>query len=1021
MHKFWKDLAVTSLHRAPAHSPWGAYENAAQAAGRAPSRYISSLNGIFHFKLFDAPELVDDFYLPDYDDSAFQKIDVPGNWETQGFCSPIYTNIPYPWKNDESTYNPPLPPAQNPTGCYRKWFDLEGVDDSGDFFIRFEGVETAFLIWVNGEFVGYSEDSKLPCEFEITLRPSKNLLAVQVMRFASSSWIEDQDYWHLSGVFRNVSLIKKPKLRIQDWTVIATPNLLEGMGKVEANVVVSRVEGFTACKVRATLFAPDGTPLADKESLVSEKSAFSVRDGLMTGEAKVEFSVIKPKLWDPDSPNLYMVVFTLIDGEGCEVDFESCRTGFRLVEIKSGILLFNGRRLIVRGVNRHEHCPSGRYISTEYATEEIRRMKRLHINAVRTSHYPASPEWYDLCDEYGLLVLCECNIESHGLGAMLSTDPAWSGVYLERAVRMAQQYKNHPSIYGWSLGNESGFGANHAAMYGWLREYDKTRLCQYESAEPGANISDVRGLMYAPQERILSMLADSEDTRPIVLVEYLYQICNSGGGAYNFRNLTEKFPRFQGGFVWDWTDKALIAKDESGESFFGYGGDFDEPISEEVQFMCCNGVLLPDLTPKPVAYEIKAIYAPFRIDRRDGVGTWNTTPDYTRYALTNSSFSESSDDFEYFAVWKEDGVEIKRNELSLPFTAPGETSEFNVSASYETKQGCEYHIDFIVRRKKPSRFEDDGDVVSITQYKMPGGKHKTPRPSHDAASKKVFMSELRGNQLIISFDDLEAVFDIKTGNLEGLYYLKRKVLSVGQPVFARPITGLDCRPGWGWYEETDLLSNADINLTSTEKSERGVTFEYAVDTVCPLTARTRYQLSSRGIEVEYMVTARGGWRVLPRVGLLFSLPEGMEKLTYFGYGSNECYSDRMESVQLGVYESTVKEQSFPFIPPSETGGHEGTRWLTLNDKNNAGIYVKGDAPFHFDARHNTVEDYRSARHTHKLPNRRETFLHLDVAHSPIGGHMAWSTDVDERVMLGDGLYANRFIIEIMEENDEIAK
>jgi len=660
----------------------------------------------------------------------------------------------------------------------------------------------------------------------------------------------------------------------------------------------------------------------------------------------------------------------------------------------------------------------------------------MHINAVRTSHYPSSPLWYDLCDELGLLVLCESNIETHGIGALLSTDPLWAGVYLERAVRMARQYKNHPSIYGWSLGNESGFGANHAAMYAWLKEFDKTRLCQYESAEPGSNISDVRGFMYATQKKILSMQTDPEDTRPVVLVEYLYQICNSGGGAYMFNELTETYKRFQGGFVWDWMDKALLAKDTHGKAFFGYGGDFDEPIVNDVPYMCCNGLILPDLTWKPVAYELQAVYAPIRIERRDGVHTWNTIADYTRYALINRSFSESSDLFSAEIIWKENGAEIAREPLDLPTTLAGEENEFNIKIPFETKPGCEYHIDFVITRKSKKRnLLSKCDTISITQYPLPSPRHSgTPLPCHseDAPQPKNLTSNITDstrnlspsprhsvldteshNHLTLTYNNFEAIFDCENGILYKLTKNGSQLLSGGIPSFARPLTGLDCQRDWGWYHETAPLADAKASLTSVAKTSDGISFEYSINATYPLTAQVNYHATADGLDIELLAVASGGWNVLPRVGLLFKLPEEMENLTYCGYGPNECYPDRMESVQLGIHSGVVAQQHFPFIPPSETGGHEGTRWLTLKDNKNTEIQITAASPFHFDARHNTVSDYRAAKHDHELTRRPETFLHLDAAHSPIGGHMAWSTDTDKTAMLGDGLYANRFFITVV--------
>ncbi|MCL2003182.1 MAG: DUF4981 domain-containing protein [Oscillospiraceae bacterium] len=990
----WNDPAVTSIRRTPDHSPWGAYENPKQAAAREPSRWIRSLDGRYAFSLVNSPAAGGDFYRTDFDDSAFAEIAVPGCWELQGFGTPIYTNVPYPWAQD---HQPPLPPEENPTGLYRRWFDVANDFLTRDVFLRFEGVETAFQLWINGEFAGYSEDSKLPCEFEIGifLKPGRNLLAIQVMRFATSSWLEDQDYWHISGIHRSVFLIAKPKLRLHDWKITALPIMAGQAGHLEVDITINRVPGFAGCRVNVSLLDRDGRIAGEGEALVAAQNAFALKDGVMAGMARVSFPVENVTLWTPENPTLYTAVLTLLDADRREIDFESCRVGFKSIEIQNGVVLLNGKRLIVRGVNRHEHGPEGRRVSRERMREEIRQMKRLHINAVRTSHYPSSPAFYDLCDELGLLVLCECNIETHGLGALLSTDPSWSSAFLERAVRMACQFKNHVSIYGWSLGNESGYGANQAAMYGWLKEYDKTRLCQYENALPGPNISDVRGLMYATEKTILSMLTDPEDTRPVILIEVLYQIANSGGGAALFRHLTETYARFQGGFVWDWMDKTLPAKTPDGISFDGYGGSFGEEIVNDVPYMCCNGILLPDLIWKPVAYELRAVYAPFRIERRDDVSTWNTIADYTKYATVNHCFTENSNCFDGEWILKENGLEIARGALELPHTPPGEEREFTLSPPYEKKPGCEYHLDFELRRKNPAWYEEKGDLISAAQYPLPGGVY---------APKKFPPADFR------------VVFDREKGLLEGLYVGGSRLLWGGEPRFDRPVTGLDCQKDWGWHHETAPLAAAKATLLSAKtfrsEDEDLVVFDFSMDADKPLTVRVAYRLSASGLEVEYSAAVGGGWRALPRAGLRFMADESLTDITFCGYGPGECYPDRMESARLGVYKTTVAARHFPFIPPSESGGAEGVRWLSLGGKNGPVIRVDGGAPFHFDARHNTTEELRAARYDHELKPRPEIILHLDAAHSPIGSHMAWSTDTDSRAMLGDGMYAHRFTITI---------
>ena len=1019
--KDWENPSVTQINRSVDHSPWGAYENAEQAAScdKKASRFVQDLNGTYAFRLYPRPEEVDDFFLPEYDAVAFENIEVPGAWELQGYGLPLYSNIPYPWPlsegekgtlnagKDKWVYNPPHTPFDNPTGCYRRFFTVVEEYFSRDVFVRFEGVETAFYLWINGQAVGYSEDSHLPCEFDITafLKPGENLMAVQVMRFASCTWMEDQDHWYLSGIHQSVALIAKPRLRIEDYKFAA-----DAMGHISADVQISRVAGFADCRVKMSVLDASGKPVGQKEGAPAVESAYAVADGSISGAVRFEMDLPEVSLWSPDSPTLYTVVFSLFAEED---DFESCRVGFRSVAVLNGIVLLNGKRLVVCGVNRHAHALTGRTISENWMREEIRQMKRMNINAVRTSHYPQPEKWYSLCNELGLLVVCECNIETHGVQGLLSMDSAYAAMFLQRAARMAQVFKNHACIYAWSLGNESGHGPNHAAMYGFLKEYDKTRLCQFESASPGPNISDVRGLMYATVETLYGMLSNPNDVRPIILVEMMYQISNSGGGAHLFRQFTDKYPRFQGGFVWDWADKVLPVADAESIPYWGYSGDFGEPIYTTPPFMVANGLVLPDLTWKPMAHEIKMAYAPLRIERRDGVGTWNTVPDLDCYVFKNQSFALKSKDFAITATLKENGIPLKTVAVDLPEVCPGNEKEFRLSIPHKKRPNCEYHVDFILRRKVSAWYDNANDILFACQYPLESGALLL---SPEAERTPISIAE-DGKLLKIAGSGFMAVFNRKCGRLEGLYQGETSFLSGGEPCFSRPYTGLDCEKQWGWYHETAPLAELKAELISeslTFSNEEAVLrFDFAFAAQHLLTARVIYRITAQGIEVSYSGTAKGGWQALPRAGISFTLPKRLDNLTYFGLGPAECYSDRRMAARLGVYETTVEETHFPFIPPSETGGHEETRWLSLLDASGNGIRITGETPFHFDAHHNTVADYRAARHEHELKRREVVFLHLDAAHSPIGGHMAWSTDTDSNAMLSDGIYSQRFIFKVI--------
>ena len=1017
---------VLSVNRTPAHSPWRAYPSEGAAAlYPAESPYRVSLNGTYAFKLYNRPEQVDDFFRADYDASGFTDIAVPGCWETQGYGEPIYTNHVYPWsyeldekcvirpgKDLEPQPNPPYIPKDNPTGGYRRVFTLPEGFAGRDTFLCFEGVEAAFYLWVNGKPVGYSQDSKLPCTFNITkfVQPGENLMALQVMSRADSTYLEDQDYWHISGIHRPVWLVSKPVMRINDYKLTAIPDLHAGTGVFTADISVSRKPGFADYTVRAALY--DGDVKLGEGTGGIRPSADYRSDARPTANAgRVTLALPEVCLWSPESPKLYTAVVSLIAPDGTVADAEACRIGFKLLEQIDHVIHLNGKRLIIRGVNRHEHCwAHGRAVPRDHMIEEIKQMKAMNINSVRTCHYPDSPEWYELCDELGVLLVCECNLETHGVSGALTHNPYYAAAFVERAMRMAVTHKNHVSIYSWSLGNESGCGPNHAAMYGFIKEYDKTRLCQYEAGEPGKNMSDIRGNMYATVDRILQMLADPMDRRPVILVEYLYQIRASGGGMKQFCKLLERYPLFQGGYIWDWQDKALMQKTPDGKPFFAHGGDFGESVVEWVcpPFMTNNGIVLADLTWKPVAHEVKQAYAPVWVDVPAAWDNpWAVPSAETRYVLKNRCLTESSAAYRCVAALREDGVVILTQDIALPDVPPMEDEALELAMPYNKKPGKSYHLTFTVLRK------DSGESVGFRQYALASG---AAAPAPDRAAPVSFSEDAAAYHLECS--GLSVALDRSTGAIQCLSQNGVNALTGGVPCFDRPYTGLDAVPGWGWMPIFNQARGMKALFGAAEVLRGGntVRIEYpftaeGTDTPWGIAGRLAYTLSGGGLRVEYDVQADESFAALPRAGLEFTVPDGFERLTYFGYGTMENYRDRLFAAELGVYTSTVTDEHFPYAPPSECGGHEQVRWLTLSDGSQT-LRVTGAQPFHFDAKHHTVADYQKALHDHELPARAETILHIDAAHAAIGSNMSWSTAMPPEERVKGGTYHLAFTLGI---------
>jgi len=1023
----WENIDVTSINREQSHSQWGAYESAEQAASCNPtiSKWTKCLDGSWKFAYYSKPTIVDPFWKSGYDHSNWKEIMVPGNWETQGYGEPIYTNTMYPWnhyskdkhiiypKNTEGVRglpNPPYIPEENPTGCYFRKFNVPGDWLDREIFIHFKGVETAFYLWINGKEVGYSQDSKLPSEFNITpfVSEGENTIAVQVMRFADSTYLEDQDYWYLSGIYRSVYLYAKPKARIVDWKIDAIPDLHYGFGMVKADVVINRFNGFANYKVKLDILDMKDQLLASGTSDINPQAEYRAYEKPTANTARIQIKVENITQWTPETPALYKAIMTLISPEGENVDFESCRIGFKKIEVVNGVILLNGKRLIVRGVNRHEHeAHGGRTVTVEHMIDEIKLMKRLGINSVRTCHYPDDPIWYDLCDEWGLLVVCECNLETHGVKGALTHNPAWGTNFLERAIRMVLTHKNHPSIYSWSLGNESGVGANHAAMAGWIKEYDPTRLCQYESGRPGKNISDIRGNMYAPQKYIMHMLTDTKDTRPIVLVEYLYQIRNAGGGMYKFYELVENYERFQGGYIWDWKDKCLVARTAEGKEYFAYGGDFDENEKdwECPYFMTNNGIVLPDLTLKPVALEVKQIYCPIIIEEIEEINPenpWILDENKGKYRIKNRNLVLDTKNYEVSYAIRENGYIVKTGLLELPYLKAGEETTISFSADLEKKANAEYHVEFSVKYAIDTRFAQAGYELACYQFRLDGGEYQYNLDAADDLQNSVDIKE-QEKLLKVEGTDFEVTFDKTTGVINS--YLKKGVeYIVNGPVecFTRPWSGIDAEDGWGLYSVWKVFDDKNtIPALKKFKAEALGNTKAVIETIREVKFTcnpygilifTVYTISGDGkIKVQTTFNIASSLQHLPRVGVEMVLPEGFETLEYYGRGPVENYRDRKHSAKLGVFKNNIENEHFAFIPPSENGGHEETRWLTLTNGEGRAIKIASPVPFHFDVHHNTIEDYKNAKHDHELIRRKECYLHIDVAHSGIGSDMGWST------------------------------
>ncbi len=1032
MPQYHLDPNITQVNRLPAR------------ARRFMPDHVKPLHDGWLFRLFDRPENCGDFYGLSADESGYAPIRVPANWQVEGFGKPIYTNYVYPWPLDgengvDGLADPWRVPRDNPTGCYRLWFEAHAPVNGERAILRFDGVETAYELYVNGRFVGYAEDSKLASEFDVTdhLVNGRNLVALRVFTYATSSYLEDQDYWYLCGIHRPVALITLPKQHMEDLTVRAVADRHGPGGLLWADVRVARVPGYAGQRVNVRLLNEAGELVAEQTAPVAKQSQYSQYHVPTASTARVEIKLPEVRRWTPEQPTLYTVEVTLFDGDEA-VDHEVLPAGFKLVTIEDGILKLNGNRLLVFGVNRHEHAwKHGRAVPEAHMVAEIESMKRMNINAVRTCHYPDSVKWYDLCSKMGILVLCECNLETHGVMGQISHDGAAATAYVERAQRMVAQHKNQACIYGWSLGNESGFGPNHAAMYGYIKEADPTRLCQYEAGNPGKNISDTRGTMYATQAQIMQMLTDPIDNRPVILVEYLYQIRNTGGGMKHFIELTRRYPRFQGGYIWDWQDKALLGKTADGAEYFAHGGDFGESFIEprEPVYMTNNGIVRADLAWKPVCHDVREAYAPLLVERAHADSAWANDAQDNHFVVLNRTQGLMSDDFAVTLTAQDaQGREIHSALVPVPCIGPGGMAELDVASLVEGIAPAPRFLEFVVKAL-------DGREVARRQFAYAYSRAKGLTDAADIAADlpkrqrpATALTVTRTPEgITVSNDRVTASFDAR-GMLTQLVREGKTLVTAARLTLDRPYSGLDAKPGWGWRSSMDKGRTLDVQYCNalvmtgenavtlphaSAEHARGETEETSRVSEVTVTCAFAAGHSLQG-EASFTVRSEGSVQVrlqgfaapgvfLPRLGLELTLPDTADTLTYLGYGPHETYRDRLVAARFGQYDMKVADMGFDFAPPSETGGREGVEALQVHLPD-ASLTVDGVTPFHFDISPYTTKAVQDALHTHELTASPARFLRLDAYHAPIGGDMAWSTALDRNDLPGGKVHTLDVVI-----------
>lgn len=981
----WENPEVVGINRAPAHATAVPYPSVALAlAGeRMDSPWVRLLNGEWQFHWAPTPaDAPEGFEQVAYDASGWDAIEVPANWQMQGYGYPQYTNVQYPFPPDEM---PRVPHDSNEVGSYRTSFVLPDEWQGRRIAVVFGGVESAFYLWLNGQFVGYSQDSRLPAEFDLTpyLRPGENLLAARVYRWSDGTYLEDQDHWRLAGIYRDVYLCASPWLHVRDF-LVQTPlsaDYVDGALQVRA-WAENAGDGPAEVSLRVSLYDAEGRPVFE------EPVAEGVK--LAAGEERaLEFERLmpNPQKWTAETPYLYTLVLALHNAHGELIEAQSCRVGFRQVELREGKLFINGTPVLLLGVNRHDHDPErGKSVTRETMRADITLMKQHNLNAVRTSHYPNDPYWLDLCDQYGLYVIDEANLESHGVWAKPSNDPVWRTAFLERAIRMVQRDRNHPSVICWSLGNESGYGPNHEAMADWIHANDPTRFVHYESAGREPYV-DVVSTMYPSVERIIEMATVPDDPRPVMMCEYAHAMGNSCGNLKEYVDAIRDTERLIGGFIWDWQDQGLLKVDEKGQRYYAYGGDFGD-VPNDGPF-CCNGLVGPDRTVHPALIEYKYLLQPVVVEPLD--------LEAGELLITNRYDFLSLEGLEIGWSLTEDGVVIDEGVAPRLEIGPGETQRVTLDLTQpELTPGAEYWLGLTFRLREATRWAEAGHLVGWEQFRMPW-----EAPAREVSADEMPAVELYedAERITVAGQGWRVAFDRALGEMVSWQANGRELLAQGPRLnLWRAPTDNDMARGRMesmavlWQRMgLDRLRRLVREVTAEQVTDQAVQVEVRFFTSPPettmgLACRQRYTIYGSGdvvIETAIDPTLRMG--VLPRLGLQLRLAEGLDAMTWFGRGPHESYVDRKASALVGRYAGSVQDQYVPYVVPQENGNKTDVRWAALTDAEGVGLLAVGQPLLEVSAHHYTTENLTAAQHTNELEWQPEVTLNLDYGQTGLGG------------------------------------
>ncbi len=1019
-----ENTSIISINKEDGHTTLIPYstQNEALANNRYKTKYLKLLNGNWKFKWSkNYKERPKDFYKNEFNDKSWKVIPVPSNWQLHGYEIPVYLNVTYPFPA-----NPPLVPKdENSVGSYKYTFTTPVDWNEREVFIHFEGVSSAFYLWINGKKVGYSEGSRTPAEFNITkyLKKGKNILAAEVYKWCDGSYLEDQDFWRLSGIFRDVYLFSVPKVHIRDFRVVTDLDTEYKDADLEVTTWTTNYDTTYHKDYRIEISLFDFKNKIVQNDILDKKTIRLLRPN---DESVIYFkSKIKnPLKWSAEKPILYTLVLTLKDNTNKTLEILSHKIGFREVSAKNGQLLVNGKPILLKGVNRHEHdSNTGHYVTEESMIKDIKLMKQNNINSVRTCHYPNVPRWYELCDEYGLYVIDEANIESHGMGYntlnTLANIPAWKESHVDRVRRMYERDKNHPSIIIWSLGNEAGDGTNFEAASEWLKKNDKQRFVHYEQAHSRSHVDIVSHMYWHPKS--LEHYAKSNNDRPFILCEYAHAMGNSVGNLQDYWDVIEKYDVLQGGFIWDWVDQGLIKKDKDGKEFFAFGGNFGEKLHDGN--FCMNGLVRPNRESTAKLAEVKKVYQNIDFEINDFR--------HNLISIKNKFFFTNLDKFNFTWEILENGKVIQEGSLPKLFIEPQEFQVVKVPFSKtDFKPGKEYFLNLYAKLQHNKSWAYKNHIIAREQLKFPFN-HIVKRSIKENLEKLSLTKSEKS--ILIKNKNFELVLNTQNGLISDYNFNGKKYFKDFPTLdFWRAPTDNDFGNGMQsrcavWKDADKNITVNSININESDDSEIKITCNLTLNNVNSK-AIIQYNILGNGIvkiHNKFIPTNKEKLPELPRFGMKMNLHKDFNNISYYGRGPLENYWDRKTASFIGLYNSTVDNLAEFYETPQENSNRTDTRWVVFKNNKNEGIMFQGYPTIDFSAKYYTNDDLtltkRGEKHTYQIPKNNFISVNIDYKQMGVGGDDSWGAKTHAKYTLFPKEYEYNFSIIPFVNYNELTK